>query len=76
MATIKTSQLQRIYSTIDYLSNLEGQDMTLVVELNLCMINAVIEGDTMVSTLELVKRYCDVIDSEADAMRIAEEIGF
>jgi hypothetical protein len=69
-----TTQLNRIYYTLDYMVGLEGQDRTLVIEMAQAMLNDVIEGHGLKPMVEYVKRYCDVIDSAADAERIAGEI--
>lgn len=41
---ITSAQLNRIYCAVDYMSNLEGQDHTLVIEMSQAMLNDVIEG--------------------------------
>jgi hypothetical protein len=73
-ATAITTQLNRIFYAVDYMSNLEGQDPTLVVEMSQAMLNDVIEGHGLKPMASYVKRYCDVLDSDADAERIADEI--
>jgi hypothetical protein len=69
-----TTQLNRIFYAVEYMSNLEGQDAGLVVEMSQAMLNDVIEGHGLKPLVSYVKQYCDVIDSEADAERIADEI--
>ena len=69
-----TTQLNRIFYAVDYMSNLEGQDAALVIEMSQAMLNDVIEGHGLKPMAEYVKRYCDVIDSEADAERIADDL--
>jgi hypothetical protein len=69
-----TTQLNRIFYAVDYMSNLDGQDTALVIEMSQAMLNDVIEGRGLEPMVSYVKRYCDVIDSEADAERIAGEI--
>jgi hypothetical protein len=69
-----TTQLNRIFYAVDYMSNLEGQDRTLVIEMSQAMLNDVIEGHGLMPMASYVKRYCDVIDSEADAERIADDL--
>ncbi len=69
-----TIQLSRIFSAVDYMSNLEGQDPVLVIEMSQDMLNDAIEGHGLKPMVQYVKRYCDVLDSEADAERIASEI--
>jgi hypothetical protein len=68
------TQLNRIFYAVEYLADLEGQDAVLVIEMSQAMLNDVIEGHGLKPMAEYVKRYCDVIDSEADAQRIADEI--
>jgi hypothetical protein len=69
-----TTQLNRIYYAVDYMTNLEGQDLMLVIEMSQAMLNDAIEGHGLKPMVEYVRRYCDVLDSEADAERIASEI--
>lgn len=69
-----TTQLNRIFYAVDYMSNLEGQDRVLVIEMSEDMLNDVIEGRGLKAMAEYVKRYCDVIDSESDAERIAGDL--
>jgi hypothetical protein len=69
-----TAQLNRIFYAVEHMSNLEGQDPVLVVEMSQAMLNDVIEAHGLKPMATYVKRYCDVIDSEADAERIADEI--
>ncbi len=69
-----TAQLNRIFYAVDYMSNLEGQDAVLVIEMSQAMLNDVIEGHGLKPLVEYVKQYCDVIESEADAERIVSEL--
>jgi hypothetical protein len=69
-----TTQLNRISRAVDYLSDLEGQDEALVIEMSQAMLNDVIEGRGLKPMAEYVRHYCDVLDSPADAERIAGEI--
>jgi hypothetical protein len=69
-----TTLLNRIYYTLDYMVGLEGQDLMLVIEMAQAMLNDVIEGHGLKPMVEYVKRYCDVIDSAADAERIAGDL--
>ncbi len=73
-AAAVTTQLNRIFHAVEYLANLEGQDAALVIEMSQDMLNDVIEGHGLKPLVKYVKRYCDVIDSEAGAQRIADEI--
>jgi hypothetical protein len=69
-----TTQLNRIYFAVEYMANLEGQDRVLVIEMSQDMLNDVIEGHGLKPMVSYVKRYCDVIDSAAEAERIASDI--
>jgi hypothetical protein len=69
-----STQLGRIFCAVEYMADLEGQDKALVVEMSQAMLNDVIEGRGLKPLAEYVRRYCDVIDSVADAERIASEI--
>jgi len=73
-AAAVTTQLNRIFYAVEYMANLEGQDPALVVEMSQAMLNDVIEGHGLKPLVSYVRHYCDVIDSEADAERIAGEI--
>lgn len=52
----------------------EGQDSTLTIEMSQAMLNDIIEHDTLRPMVEYITRYCDVLDSPDDAIRIAEDI--
>lgn len=67
-------QLNRIYAAVDAISQLEGQDQGLVIDMSQAMLDTVINGEPLPPMLELVKRYCDVIDGPEDAERIAADI--
>lgn len=69
-----TAQLNRIYCAVDYMADLEGQDAVLVIEMSQAMLNDVIEGHGLKPMAEYVRHYCDVIDSDADAERIAGDL--
>jgi hypothetical protein len=68
------ADLQRVYAAVDYISQLEGQDQVLVIEMSQFMINAIIEGEPLPPMIDVVKRYCDVIDGPEDAERIAADL--
>ena len=70
-----TADLQRIYYAVDYVSQLDGQDPVLVIEMSQSLLNAVIEGEPLPPVLDVVSRYCDVLDGPEDAERIAADIG-
>jgi hypothetical protein len=69
-----TTLLNRIYYAVDHLADLEDQDLMLVIEMSQAMLNDLIEGRGLKPMVEYVKRYCDVLDSEADAERIAGDL--
>lgn len=69
-----TTQLNQIFFAVDYMADLEGQDQGLVIEMSQAMLNDVIKGHGLKPLAEYIGRYCDVIDSAADAERIAGEI--
>jgi hypothetical protein len=70
----RQEQLNRIYSAVDYMTNLDGQDHGLVIEMSQAMLNDIIEGRDLAPMVEYVRRFCDVIDSADDAERIAADI--
>lgn len=69
-----SAQLSRIYAAIDYMTNLDGQDHGLVIEMSQAMLNDLLEGRDLAPMVEYVKRFCDVIDSADDAEQIAADI--
>jgi hypothetical protein len=69
-----TTQLNRIFYAVEYMTNLDGQDAVLVIEMSQAMLNDVIEGHGLKPMVEYVGRYCDVLDSADEAERIADEI--
>jgi hypothetical protein len=68
------AELSRILSAVDYLSDLEGQCRSMVTEMSQAMLTDVIEGRGLQPMAEYIGHYCDVLDSPADADRIAAEI--
>jgi hypothetical protein len=70
-----SADLQRVYAAVDYVSQLEGQDPVLVIEMSQFMLNALIEGEPFPPMIDIVKRFCDVIDGPEEAERIAADIG-
>jgi predicted transcriptional regulator len=74
MSQPTTTQLNRVYWAVDYMTNLEGQDSTLVIEMSQAMINDLIERGELKPMLEYVRKYCDVIEDAEDAERIAEDM--
>jgi hypothetical protein len=69
-----TTLLNRMFYAVDYMADLEGQDPVLVIEMSQAMLNDLIEGRGLKPMAEYVKRYCDVIESDADAERIAGDL--
>ena len=74
MSQPTTTQLNRVYWAVDYMTNLEGQDSVLVIEMSQAMINDLIENGELKPMLEYVRKYCDVIEDAEDAERIAEDM--
>jgi len=70
----RQEQLNRIYSAIDYMANLEGQDRSMVIDMSQAMLNDLIEGHGLSPMIDYVTRFCDVLDSPEDADRIAADI--
>jgi hypothetical protein len=68
------ADLSRILAAVDYLTDIEGQDRGLVIEMSQAMLGDVIEGRGLLPLAEYIRHYCDVIDGPADADRIAAEI--
>ena len=66
--------LNRIYAAVDYISNLEGQDTNLVLEMSQAMINDLINDGDIKPMIEYVNRYCDVSDSPEMTQEIADDI--
>jgi hypothetical protein len=79
MATIPTAQdmtasLNRIYAAVDHLANLEGQDTMLTLDMSQAMINDLINDGQLADMATYIRRYCDVLDSPAEADEIAADI--
>lgn len=68
------ADLSRILATVDRLQELEGQDRGLLIEMSQAMLADVAEGRGLRPVADYVRHYCDVIDSAADANRIAAGI--
>ena len=68
---ITSVMLNRVYFAVEHMTNLEGQDHTLVIEMSQAMINDLIETGELKPVIEYVKRYCDVADSETELEEIA-----
>ena len=66
--------LNRIYNAVDYVSQLDGQDQTLALEMSQQMLSDLINTGEIKPMIDYVRQYCDVIDSPEDAQRIADDI--
>lgn len=64
--------LQIVYALVDYMTNLEGQDEHLVIELSQCMINDLIEHGELVHLHNYILTYCDVLDGTTSEERTNE----
>jgi hypothetical protein len=67
-------QLARIYATVDALTELEGQDRTMVIEMSQDMISDLIDNGTIAPLADYIAHYCDVIDSREEAEQLAASI--
>jgi hypothetical protein len=68
------TQLARIYAAVEYLTELEGQDRTLVIEMSQDMLNDLIGRGELAPMADYIARYCDVISSRAEAEELAANI--
>lgn len=66
--------LNLIYKAVDFLTEIEGQDRTLVIEMSQAMLNDYINSGEIKPLIEYIKRYCDVLDSPEDAQSITDDI--
>lgn len=73
-ATPVNEELKRLYAAVDYLTQFEGQDRSLVIEMTLEMLGDLIDGREPRPLDKLVGRYCDVADNRADVERFTAEI--
>lgn len=62
-----------ITHTLEYLSDLEGQDSMLLVECAQTMLKDLL-CQTILPLVNYVKHYCDVVDNEAQAELITANI--
>lgn len=69
-----TSDLMTIHAAVNALTDFEGQDPSLVIEMSQAMLADLIAGDSLAPVVDYVRRYCDVIDGPSDAERIAAGI--
>lgn len=66
--------IQRVYAAVDYMMELDYMDRQLVVEMSQAMLNDILQTGSLQDMIHYVRHYCDVIDSEDDAIRIANDI--
>lgn len=66
--------LSLIYKAVDYLTEIENQDRTQVIQMSQAMLNDYINDGEIKPLIEYIKRYCDVLDSPEDAQSITDEI--
>jgi len=66
--------LNRIYATVDTMSNEESQDRSMVVEMSQAMINDLIESGQIMPIVEYVKRYGTIFDNAQEADEFAASI--
>ena len=67
--------LQTVYRAADFLRDLEGQDISLILEMSQAMINDLIETGEFQRTLEeYVRHYCDCYESEDELAAIIADI--
>ena len=66
--------LRRVYAAVDYLTQFEGQDQGLVIEMTQAMIRDLIDTDGLAPLAGYIGRYCDVADNRADVERFTAEI--
>ena len=71
---VTSAQLSQVYWAVEYMTNLEGQDHTLVIEMAQAMLNDLIERNRLAPMAGYVSKYCDVIDCAEDAERITADI--
>ena len=71
---VTSEQLSQVYWAVEYMTNLEGQDHTLVIEMTQAMLNDLIEENRLAPMAGYVSKYCDVIDGPEDAERITADI--
>lgn len=67
-------QLNRIYATVDALSNEESQDRTLVLQMSQAMLNDLIESGQIEPIANYIRKYNDIFDSAEDADEFAAMI--
>lgn len=66
--------LNRIYAAVDYVSNLDGQDQVLALDMSQAMLNDLIDTGGIAPMTDYIRRYCDAIDGPEDVQRIADDI--
>jgi hypothetical protein len=74
MDDVTRTQLGRIYAAVEYLTDLEGQDRTMVIEMSQAMLTDLIGRGELAPMVDYIARYCDVISSRAEAEELAANI--
>lgn len=64
-------RLNHVSIIVDTLMDLEGQDRQMVVEMSQALIGMILENLPFPSDTQIVRRWCDVYDSDEDVQRIA-----
>jgi hypothetical protein len=64
------NDLERIHATVAAVSELEGQDEGLVIEMSQAMLSDLIAGE-LGEIADYIAHYCDVLDSPDEAREIA-----
>ena len=59
---VTATQLNQIYWAVEYMTNLEDQDRTRVIEMSQAMLSDLIERGALAPMADYVKKFCDVID--------------
>lgn len=68
------TQLSLIVVAVETLTEHEGQDQGLVIEMSQHMLHDLIHGGELAPMVDYVARYCDVLDSREDAGALAARI--
>jgi hypothetical protein len=66
--------LRIIWEAVEYLSNLENQDHTLVMDMSQAMIWDLRQTGMIQALYIYVRQYCDVADGPWDIQRFVDEI--
>ena len=71
MSEVRTSSLELMKRAIDMVSDLEGQDQTLTVEMSCQMLTDLIENGDLAPMIIYVTQYVDVMDDDTNRMELA-----